>query len=279
LYYNRGSIHIVFGADMNKNLKIHLFQWEVTPGNVEKNIGKIEEMIERTDTEMGDLIILPEMFPSGFFYETLDDISGRSSEILEWMSGKARQYGLGMAGSMARRIRNGICNTMVLVNPGGEILAQYNKIHLFPGTSEDRYFVPGERIVTEFLEDINVGFVLCFDLRFPELSRRLCLDGAVIVLVCAQWPKARIDHFRDLVRVRAMENQMFVAACNSCGQDSSGVSLGGRSMVAGPTGTIAGALGTEEGVLSLSLSLGEVTRVREDFPVLKCRRGDIFGER
>jgi predicted amidohydrolase len=88
-----------------------------------------------------------------------------------------------------------------------------------------------------------------------------------------------MDHFRDLVHVRAMENQMFVAACNSCGSDKSGMLLGGGSMLAGPSGTVEGTLGSEEGVLTLSVSLAEVSKVREDFPVLKCRRSDIFGEK
>jgi omega-amidase len=264
---------------MNKHLKIHLFQWEVVPGNVEKNIKKVEELIEGTDVGKGDLIVLPEMFPSGFFYENLNDIAGLSQEVLKWMSDTTRQYAVAIVGSLAIRIRHGICNRMVLFNSGGEALAHYDKIHLFPGTGEDRYFIPGHRIVTANLDDMIIGLEVCFDLRFPELCRRLCLEGAVMVLVCAQWPAVRIDDFRDLVRVRAMENQVFVAACNSCGRDSSGLALGGLSMVADPSGAISAVLGTEEGVLSQVFALEEITRVREEFPVLKCRRGDIFGER
>jgi omega-amidase len=264
---------------MDKLLTLHLFQWEVIPGDVGRNLRKLEQMLKGTDIGKGDLIILPEMFPSGFYYENLDEISGQSEEVLMWITETTRHYGAGMAGSLPTRVRGGVANTMFLVDPEGAVLARYDKMHLFPGTGEDRYFIPGDEVVTTILGGVKIGLAVCFDLRFPELSRRLCLEGAGIVLFSAQWPMARIDHLRDLVRIRAMENQMFVAACNSCGKDASGMFLGGGSMVADPSGTIAGALGTEEGVLSLQVSLEEVTRVRREFPVLNCRREDVFGER
>jgi len=121
-----------------------------------------------------------------------------------------------------------------------------------------------------------VGLAICFDLRFPEMTRKLCDDGARIVLVSAQWPRARVDHFRDLTRVRAMENQMYIVSCNSCGDDGKGLVLGGGSTVVGPSGEVKGVLGDEEGVLTVNIDLEDVERTRESFPVLKVRRKDVF---
>jgi predicted amidohydrolase len=122
----------------------------------------------------------------------------------------------------------------------------------------------------------DVGLAICFDLRFPEITRELCDRGAKLVLLSAQWPLARVDHFRDFTRVRAMENQMFIASCNSCGDDGKGLTLGGGSTVVGPSGEVMGVLGEEEGILTVKIDLDEVERVRESFPVLKVRRKDLW---
>jgi len=243
---------------------------------VEGNLQKARDLIEKANPEESDLVVLPEMFPCGFVYRSLDHIAKKSVEVLDWMSEVARCYRLGLAGSLPTLIGNGIANTMVFMDKSGDVLAGYDKIHLFPATGEDKYFAPGNRTVVLSWEGITIGLVICFDLRFPEMARRLCEEGVQMVAVSAQWPLERVDHFRDLVRVRAMENQIFVAACNSCGEDDEGMVLGGESMVAGPSGEIHGALGIEEGVLSLKISLDEVEKIRERFPVVKCRRKDIF---
>jgi len=166
---------------------------------------------------------------------------------------------------------------MVLINGEGETIASYDKVHLFTVGDEERHFTSGQRTVVVPWEGVMVGLAVCFDLRFPELTRKLCDDGAQITLVSAQWPRARVDHFRDFSRVRAMENQMFLAACNSCGKDDRGLVLGGRSTVVGPSGDIKGVLGEEEGVLNVAIDFKDVERVREEFPVLKVRRKDLFG--
>jgi predicted amidohydrolase len=167
---------------------------------------------------------------------------------------------------------------MVLVDKTGEVVASYDKIHLFFVADEDLHFVPGKRMVVAKWDGHDVGLAICFDLRFPEMTRKLGDDGARIVLVSAQWPRARVDHFRDFTRVRAMENQMYVVSCNSCGDDGKGLVLGGGSTVVGPSGKVEGVLGEDEGVLTVNIDLEEVERIREAFPVLKVRRKDVFGK-
>lgn len=254
------------------SLNIHLLQFEITAGQVESNLAKADGMLEGVETTMGDIVLLPEMFSSGFFNRDLASMADLSERALEWMAAKSKQWGIFVAGSVPVKRKTGIANSMVLFGTDGSMAGSYDKIHLFPLTGEDTAFIRGDRTVVLDCGGTRAGLLLCFDLRYPEISRRLCLDGAQMILVSAQWPASRVEHFYDLVRVRAMENQLFVAAANACGDDGSGYQLGGRSICAGPMGEVTGMLGDKKGVLSVTVLPGEVERVRREFPVLSLRR-------
>ena len=262
---------------MNNKLTLHLIQWRILPGDVEGNLDRAEELIRSASPEKGDLVLLPEMFPSGFYYTDLGKMAEEYQAVVRWMGVIAARYEAGVAGSVPFNSHEGVTNTMVLVDKAGDIAASYDKVHLFYVADEDQHFTPGQRTVVAEWEGLDVGLAICFDLRFPELTRKLCDDGARMVLVSAQWPLPRVDHFRDLTRVRAMENQMYVVSCNSCGDDDKGLVLGGGSTVVGPSGEVKGVLGDEEGVLTVTIDLDEVEKTRESFPVLKVRRKDLFG--
>jgi omega-amidase len=264
---------------MIRDLNLHLFQWRVLPGDIDGNLQKAGQLIAAAGPGPGDLIVLPEMYPCGFFYRALEQMARRSDRVLDWMSETARGYRSGLSGSLPVLTGEGIANRMVFLDERGEILAGYDKIHLFSLMEEDRYFVPGNHVVTLSWSGWRLGLAVCFDLRFPEIFRRLYEEGAELAIVSAQWPLERIGHFKDLVKVRAMENQFFLAACNSCGEDSKGIVLGGESLVAGPSGEIVDVLDKGEGFLSRRISLGDVEETREKFPVVRHRRSDMFGVR
>lgn len=256
--------------------RIHVLQWNVRPGQVSRNLAVAEELIRHSEPEKGDLILLPEMFTSGFHYRDLEGMAEESGRVLEWMSHLASTWSSALAGSIPVRREEGIVNSMIMIDGSGNPLGSYDKVHLFPLAGEDSAFSEGSRTILVNWNGIHVGLMICFDLRFPEMARKLCLDGAQLILVSAQWPAARISHFRDLVRVRAMENQLVMAASNSCGGDGSGLILGGKSLVAGAMGNIMGELGEDEGVLAVKVHHQEVERIREEFPVLSLRRPDVY---
>jgi len=262
---------------MNKKLTIHLVQWRVIPGDIEGNFHRAAQWIKSAAPDKGDLILLPELFASGFYYTALGKMAEEYDSVLRWMGETAALYEASVAGSAAVLREDGIANTMILVDRTGGTVASYDKAHLFFAGDEDLHFIPGKEVVLASHEGVVAGLAICFDLRFPEMTRKLCDDGARIVLISAQWPRARVDHFRDFVRVRAMENQLFIAACNSCGDDDKGLAMGGNSLVIGPEGEVRGSLGEEEGVLSVTIDIDDVHRARDRFPVLKVRRGDLFG--
>jgi len=261
---------------MNNSLTLHLIQWRIIPGNVEGNLDRAEELIGSASPGKGDLVLLPELFPSGFYYTDLGKVADRYEDVVRWMGVIGARYEVAVAGSVPTQRPEGVANTMVLVDKVGEVVASYDKVHLFFVADEDLHFTPGKRTEVVHWEGLDVGLAICFDLRFPEMTRKLCDDGARIVLVSAQWPRVRVDHFRDFTRVRAMENQVYIASCNSCGDDGKGLVLGGGSTVVGPSGEVKGVLGDEEGVLTVNIDLDEVERIRESFPVLTVRQKDIF---
>ena len=263
---------------MTKQFNIHLLQWRVVPGEIECNLQKASDFMTDATPEAGDIVLLPEMFPSGFYYEDLDQMASGAGQVIDWMEQIAANYGIHIAGSMAVHRSSGIANSLTIVAPNGQVHAAYDKIHLFPMAGEHHHFIAGEETVTADLNGTTTGLAICFDLRYPELTRRLCREGARLTLVSAQWPEERIDHFRDLVRVRALENQMFVAACNSCGDNGKGLIMGGNSMVANPWGEVAGSLGSDEGILSVAVDMDLVRKLREKFPVLDYTRTDLFGD-
>jgi len=263
---------------MSRKLNLHLIQWRIVPGEIKENLDKAANMISSAEPGQGSMILLPEMFPSGFYYENLAKMADEYETVVQWMGAMASRYGSGVAGSMAVHRPDGVANTMVVVDETGHIVAVYDKIHLFYVADEDKHFTPGRGTEVAAWHGTVLGLAICFDLRFPEMTRTLCESGAKVVLVSAQWPKARVDHFRDFIRVRAMENQMFIASCNSCGDDGKGLALGGGSTVVGPSGEVKDVLGQEEAVLTVSIDLDEVEHIRESFPVLKVRRRDIFGD-
>ena len=186
------------------------------PGRIEENLRAAERLMDLADSSPGDIMLLPEMFPSGFFYE---DLGGMAT---------AADRSVAVAGSMPEKGEDGILNSLVFVSEAGEPMGSYDKVHLFPLGDEDRFFAPGKKTARFSWNGLTVGLLTCFDIRFPEMARKLCLEGTHMILVSAQWPEARIGHFTDLVRVRAMENQLFVAAANSCGDDEKGLVLGSK---------------------------------------------------
>ena len=264
-------------SEPREEVRIHLLQWRVEPGKIDANLHRAEELVGEASPRRGELILLPEMFPSGFYFDDLKGMALSAPDVVRWMGDLARETGAAVAGSIPESAGNGVVNSLVMVDGDGARVASYAKVHLFPLAGEPGAFLAGDRPATGLWRGLGIGMLICFDLRFPEMARSLCLQGSELIIVSAQWPAARIEHFRDLVRVRAMENQLFVAACNSCGDDGAGLELGGGSIVAGPMGETLGSLGAEEGILSVTIDPAEVSRVRRNFPVLSLRRPRVYG--
>lgn len=226
-----------------------------------------------------DLIVLPELWAHGGFasdrwIERAEPLDG---PFVASMREAARAAGATVhAGSFIERGTGGMWNTSLVLSPTGAVLGTYRKIHRF-GHGERSLLEAGTEVVavplwTAGRQVATMGLATCYDLRFPELFRRLVDESCEVLLVPAAWPAARVQHWQVLGQARAIENQCVVVQVNTAGTHS-GMPMGGRSQVVGPTGEVL-ARAREDGdeVLSVEMDLDAVSRQRADFRVLEDRR-------
>jgi predicted amidohydrolase len=224
-----------------------------------------------------DLVVFPELWPTGAFaYDLFADEAESPSDgpTARAMSAAARDAGVWLhAGSVVERDGGGdLFNTSLVFAPDGTLAATYRKIHRFGfDRGEATMMAAGATPVTVTHPSAVLGLATCYDLRFPELFRRLVDAGAQAMVVPAGWPEKRAGHWTLLARARAVEDQAYVLACGTAGTHA-GVTQAGRSMVVDPWGEVlAAADGNEEQVVRARLDLAEAARVREEFPALKDR--------
>ncbi len=183
-----------------------------------------------------DMLVLPELADGG--YAAL--AGGRAThrpgdDYFRRLAGISRRTGATLVAGSARvaQGRGGAANT-AFVFERGRTRYRYDKIHLFGPTGDKRYFQPGTasqaRVLRKSAKRPALGVIICYDLRFPELTRKLALQGMELLVVPARWPAVRTDAWKTLLKARAIENQMFVAGCNAAGPE------GGPSFVFDPLG-------------------------------------------
>lgn len=259
------------------SLRLALGQMDVAVGGPEENLRRAGSLASEAAARGGQLLLLPELWLTGY---DLANARVHASSFETSLRGRwaalAQETGLYMAGSILAPNAAGLAaNTAVILSPQGETLATYRKVHLFEPMGEVLHLAPGETIRTFDLPWGRAGLAICYDLRFPEIFRRFALDGALWVLIVAQWPRSRVEHWRTLLRARAIENQCFVVACNRAGRDPGEV-FGGHSAVIDPQGRILAEAGAEPSLTVVEFDPQEAARYRESFPVLSDRRPDLY---
>ena len=242
--------------------------------DVEKTdvIAKAEELIDETGET--DLVILPEIWNIGYFSfdKYIAESETPDGETITRMRSKANEKRVYiLAGSIVEKDNGRFYNTSFLIGPSGEILGKYRKIHLFGyGSRESRLLTKGEDVCVIKTEIGTLGLSTCYDLRFPELFRKLIDRGAEIILTVSAWPYPRLEHWLLFNRVRAIENQAFLVSSNCVGTNRS-VQFCGHSMIVDPWGTILAGGGDEECSVKAEITLDQVEHVRKQFPVLEER--------
>ncbi len=243
-------------------------QFETTLGAPEVNVAKVRRLIEELAPAPDSLLALPELWATGFDYANAVALAGQTPDILVQLTGLAREHNIVLAGSLlepaeSRSVGGAPFNTLFLVGPAG-VLGGYRKNHLFRPWQEERHFTPGDcdaPIQTPFG---LVGGLVCYDLRFPEIARHQAFLGAGLLVVSAQWPKKRLDHWLALLRARAIENQVFVVAANGCGVCGDHL-LAGHSLVVGPDGTVLARAEDRQEAGLARLEAGSLAEVRQAF--------------
>lgn len=251
------------------------------------NLKKAGEMIQISATRGANLVVLPEIFngpyDSRLFSGFAETYPGKTTEFLSNCARQNQVFIVG--GSIAEKDNEGkLYNTCYTFNQKGEMVGKYRKIHLFdidvPGKiqfQESAALSPGNSISIIDYQDIRLGVMICYDVRFPELARAMALEGASLLVIPAAFNTTTGPlHWEITMRSRAIDNQLFVIAASPACNPQSSYQAWGHSMVVNPWGTIISQAGTDEEILGAELDLSEVDRVREELPLLKHRRLDVY---
>lgn len=266
-------------------MKIALGQLDMVWEDKEATLKKVEQMMKTASAGRAQLIVFPEMTLTGFSMN-LEQIGEppESSWTVERMRGLAQQYklaaGFGWAAlppekkdTHSSQEREKGTNRFTLVSDQGEILGEYSKLHPFRYGGEGEVFQGGDKIVTVPFQGRRLGLFVCYDLRFPEIFQ-LASREADILLVIANWPAVRRDHWMTLLRARAMENQCYMVGVNCVGSRD-GLDYCGDSMAVDVVGHVLASLSYQEGVLLCELE-DRAWELREKFQTKKDRREDFY---
>lgn len=260
-------------------MRAHLVQLNITWEDKPANYRRVERLLSQAQISEGDLIVLPEMFDTGFSLNT-DVTADRDGATLRFLAELAEDLNCFVHG--ARTVHDCHCakalNRATIVGPRGDLLAEYDKIHPFSYGREPDKFDGGSQIVVYDWASPNaprgplrVCPSICYDLRFPELFRLGLLRGAQVFVIGANWPEARAAHWSALLVARAIENQAFVLGVNRVGADPNLRYRGGSAAI-GPRGEVLAQAGEDETVLSVEIDPGTMHAWREQFPAWRDAR-------
>lgn len=258
-------------------LTISLGQIDVKLGDPEANLAKVAEMSREAARRRSDIVLFPELWSTGYDLENASRYATPTDEgIFAETAALARENKLSILGSCLSWQGEGrFGNTAVLHDKQGTAVAEYSKTHLFRLMDEEKYLAAGDQLTLVETEWGMGGLGICYDLRFPELFRRYALSGARMVLLPAEWPHPRLKHWQTLLRARAIENQMFVIACNRVGE-SKGTAFFGHSCIIDPWGETVIEAGETEVLLTATIDTAVVDQVREKIPVFADRREELY---
>lgn len=257
-------------------LHVALAQMDIQLGNPAANMAMVHQLLPDAVARGADLLVLPELWSTGYDLERAGDLADAPGEgVYAHLAALAREHQIALAGSTLTRHTGRPTNRATVYGPDGHLLASYDKLHLFGLMDEDRYLAPGAGLTCFSAPWGMSALAICYDLRFPELFRAYAVQGAGVMIVPAEWPHPRLEHWRTLVQARAIENQCFVIAVNRVGRDAAN-SYCGHSLVVDPWGQVLVEAGETAELLTATLDLSLVTTVRSRMSVLRDRRPDIY---
>jgi predicted amidohydrolase len=254
-------------------LEVALLQQDIAWENVRENHRRATRLLEGAATAGARLAVLPEMFSTGFSLDAgrLAQAPGGKSEA--FLEAQAKALDLWIIASIPESGTPRPRNMALVVSPRGTA-ARYAKIHPFSYAGEHKHYEAGDRVVTVDVDGVRVTPLVCYDLRFPEPFRVAAADTDLFVLV-ANWPELRREHWRTLLRARAIENQAYVVGVNRVG-DGNNLHYTGDSAAVGPLGETLVEGGDQEGVFLASVEPEVVAKLRGRFPALNDRRPQAY---
>jgi predicted amidohydrolase len=260
---------------MRRAVNAAAIQFNITLGEIDRNLAKAEAALRRVAARGAELAVLPEMWSSGFAYKKLPELATATPRVLARLAALSAELGLTVVGSLPEPLDGKVCNTSYVVDRG-TVAGSYRKLHLFSLMNEDEHIAAGERSVVVDTSVGRLGLAVCYDLRFPELFRKLALDGAEIICLPGEWPTPRQLHWRTLLRARAIENQCFLIAANCCGRQGK-LDFFGMSLLIAPRGELLAEADDFATELVATCDFQEFADYRAQITCFADRRPDVYG--
>ncbi|MBM7654188.1 carbon-nitrogen family hydrolase [Neobacillus cucumis] len=259
------------------NIKVSCLQMDIAFGDPNSNYQSAEKLIKKAMENHPDIIVLPELWTTGYDLARLDTIADmqarRTIDFLQTAAKKHKVHFVG--GSVANQEEKGVKNTLLIISKDGSLRYQYDKLHLFKLMDEHLYLEAGATKGLFQLDGHLFAGVICYDIRFPEWIRAHTSEGAEALFVVAEWPTARLKHWRALLIARAIENQCYVIACNRSGSDPNN-QFAGHSLIIDPWGEVLAEAGEHEEIISAEINLELVKEIRKQIPIFEDRKPNSY---
>ena len=256
-------------------MKLGLCQLDIIWEDKEANRAKAEIFVKKAAGEGVALLLFPEMSLTGFSMN-LAKTAESARETVDYFKNSAAQYNIHIGFGWVESCRGKARNHYTIVAPDGGVLADYIKLHPFSFGGENEYFYPGDEIKGFSVGGFHIAPFICYDLRFPEIFQAVSGD-AELLIVAANWPDKRSEHWRVLLQARAIENQAFVAGVNCVG-DKGGLKYSGHSMIVDPQGIILRETTGFEDLICVDIDVKAVHEWRREFPLKDDRRNELYAD-
>jgi len=241
--------------------------WEDKAANLKMFEEKINSIKEKAE-----VVILPEMFSTGFSMNPKQLAEKMDGPSVEWMKNVAARKKIIIAGSLIIEDGGNYYNRLVWMLPNGQF-GYYDKRHLFAYATEDEHYSAGNKRLIASVKGWKINLLVCYDLRFPVWARQTNDDSGNpeydLLVYVANWPERRVHAWKTLLQARAIENQCFVVGVNRVGEDGNGHRYSGESMIVDPMGEVLGTKVNEEAIITMTLDKSKLEEVRKKLPFLK----------
>jgi predicted amidohydrolase len=239
--------------------------WEDKTANLQMLQKKIDSIEEKTE-----IVILPEMFSTGFSMQPLLLAEKMDGETIDWMKTVSNKNGIVLTGSIIIEEAGKFYNRLIWMLPNGQY-GYYDKRHLFAYGEEDKHYSPGNKRLIASVKGWKINLQVCYDLRFPVWARHQPKNDQAeydVLIYVANWPERRSHAWKTLLCARAIENQCYVVGVNRVGEDAKNINYSGNSLVIDPMGQVLYHMADEEDINTINLSKEKLEEVRTKFPFL-----------
>ena len=264
-------------------MRIAIAQIDVAQGDFQQNLQKASQYASNAKLAGAQLLVFPEMFVCGFNYKrNIEYLKENGNCVETTLCQIAKANNIAICGSVPHLNDDDTLpsNRLLFISESGEIVAHYDKIHLFSVFNEHKYVKSGNEIVVANTTFGDIGLAVCYDIRFPDIFVKMAKGGAKLIIVTSAFPHPRSEHWQILTKARAIENQCFVVAVNQAGIESFGkgqVQYFGLSAVIDPWGRIvAEAPQDVESLTIADIDLSQVDKIRNQIPSFSDRREDLY---